>query len=320
MQKIKILIFSVLLVLVVFLILVMVPKPKYKKENPFLAKDGVPLVMAHAGGKGVFPDNTIRAFTYSYNLGVDVLEMDVQLTKDGVLVLLHGENKTGNTRKQSNCDTVVWEENYQYLYDNCNFGYEYQEQNGEYLYRDLSPSEWQNQGVYLTTLEEVFSTFGNSILYNIEIKADADAPRFETADALHNLIGQYDLQDYVLVATAYDDISEYLVQNYPDLYVSTSYGSAQSLIISSYTLTTIFKKSSDYIAVQVPTSYSVPVVSNLRLDTTLLITELHQQNIAIHYWTINDEETMRFLIHQKADGIITDYPELLMSILQEENK
>ena len=40
--------------------------------------------------------------------------------------------------------------------------------------------------------------------------------------------------------------------------------------------------------------------------------------MAMHYWTINDEATMRRLIERGADGIITDYPELLMSILNEE--
>lgn len=40
--------------------------------------------------------------------------------------------------------------------------------------------------------------------------------------------------------------------------------------------------------------------------------------MAMHYWTVNDEATMRLLIDRGADGIITDYPELMMSILKEE--
>jgi glycerophosphoryl diester phosphodiesterase len=296
--------------------LILVPKPKFQKENPFIAKD-FPLVMAHAGGKGVYPDNTMLAYMYSFSIGVDVLEMDVMMTKDGILVLLHGENQTGNTRSHSNCDTVVWQEDYEYLYQNCNFGYHYQEKNGDFLYQDMTPSEWQEARVYLPTLEEVFVQFGNQILYNIEIKADSDAPRLETADALYELIALYHLEDYVLVACAFDDINLHLVNNYPNLYVSTAYGSAQKMIISIYTLTSLFSKSPMHAAVQVPTSYTLPVIGKLRLDTKLLIRTLKQHNMAMHYWTVNDEETMRFLIEQGADGIITDYPELLISIINE---
>lgn len=302
-------------IILLALTLIFIPKSKYEKTNPFLSQNGVPLVMAHAGGKGVYPDNTMSAYEYSYNLGVDVLEMDVQMTSDHVLVLLHGQNDTGNTIKHSNCDTVVWDETYEYLHDTCNFGYNYQEADGSYIYRDMSLAEWVSAKVYLATLEEVFEAFGDNILYNIEIKADADAPRTETADELVDLISEYELEDKVLVATAFDDISQYLIDSYPNLYVSTSYGTARKIVVGAYTLTTLFNKKTKYAALQVPISYDFPVIKTLRLDTKLLINTLHQQNIAMHYWTVNDEETMRFLIKQGADGIITDYPALLQEII-----
>jgi len=304
-------------ILLLALTLIVIPKPKYEQTNPFLSQNGIPLVMAHAGGKGVYPDNTMAAFEYSYNLGVDVLEMDVQITDDGILVLLHGQNVTGNTIQNSNCDAVVWEETYQYLNDSCNFGYQYQESDESYLYRDMTSNEWHDAKVHLTTLEEVFDEFGDSILYNIEIKADADAPRTDIADALADLIVEFDLESKVLVACAFDDISEYLIDTYPNLYVSTSYGTARKIIIGAYTLTSVFSGKPKYAAVQVPIAYELPVIQTLRLDTKLLINTLHQQNMAMHYWTVNDEETMRLLINQGADGIITDYPELLLQIISE---
>jgi len=304
-------------ILLLALTLIVIPKPKYEQTNPFLSQNGIPLVMAHAGGKGVYPDNTMAAFEYSYNLGVDVLEMDVQITDDGILVLLHGQNVTGNTIQNSNCDAVVWEETYQYLNDSCNFGYQYQESDESYLYRDMTSNEWHDAKVHLTTLEEVFDEFGDSILYNIEIKADADAPRTDIADTLADLIVEFDLESKVLVACAFDDISEYLIDTYPNLYVSTSYGTARKIIIGAYTLTSVFSGKPKYAAVQVPIAYELPVIQTLRLDTKLLINTLHQQNMAMHYWTVNDEETMRLLINQGADGIITDYPELLLQIISE---
>lgn len=317
MKKLKKLLIIIMILIILVLILVFVPKAKYADENPFLSNDGMPLVMAHAGGKGVYPDNTMAAFEYAYNLGVDVLEMDVQLTKDGIPVLLHGENETGNTRSHANCDTVVWEEDYIDLYNTCNFGYNYQEANGDYLYRDLSESEWKAANVYLPTLEEVFQRFGDNILYNIEIKADADAPREETADAVIALIESFGLQNHVLLATAFDDISEYIIDEYPDIHLSMSYGSAIDSVVNMYTLTTVFRSKPKYAAMQVPLSYDLPVIGDFRVNRWMIIHTHHQQNIAMHFWTINDEDVMRELIEQGADGIITDYPELLMSIIEE---
>jgi len=316
MKKMKKLMIFLMILALIISSLLFLPKPKFDRVNPFLAQNR-PLVMAHAGGKGLEPDNTMRAYLNSFELGVDVLEMDVMMTDDGVLVLLHGENNTGNTRSHSNCDTVVWKESYEDLYQTCNFGYNYKDQEDHYPFREMTHDEWVIANVYLPTLEEVFQTFGKNTLYNIEIKADSDAPRLDAADALYALIDQHDLADYVLVATAFDDINEHLIENYPDLYVSTSYGSAQRRIISIYTLSSLFSKRPVHAAVQVPTSYTLPVIGKLSLDTKHLIRTLHEHNMAMHYWTINDEETMRYLISQGADGIITDYPDLLISILDE---
>jgi len=308
---------AIMILFVIALILVFVPKPKYSQSNPFLSQDGMPLVMAHAGGKGVYPDNTMLAYEYAFDLGVDVLEMDVQMTMDGIPVLTHGQNNTGNTIQHSNCDSVVWKENYQDLYDTCNFAYTYQEDDGSYLYQAMSPSEWQAAKVYLPTLEEVFERFGDQILYNIEIKADADAPRTETADAVIDLIEAYDLLDHVLLATAFDDISEYVLENYPDIMISMSVGSAIDQVVNIYTITTLFRGKPKYAAMQVPLSYDLPVIGHFNTNRWMIMHGLRQQNIAMHFWTINDEETMRQLIEQGVDGIITDYPELLMSLIEE---
>ncbi len=317
MKHLRRIVAILLIVVVLISTLAFIPKPKYQKENPFISQTGLPLVMAHQGGKVNYPSNTMASYQDAFDMGADVLEMDVQMTSDGVLVLLHGQNKTGNTIGGSNCDTVVWNETYEYLYDYCNFGYNFEDEQGEYPYQEMTSDEWQAANVHLATLEEVFTAFGTDILYNIEIKADADAPRTETADALYALIHEHNLENHVLVATAKDDISEYLVDTYPSLIVSASYGSAQDIVLPIYTFTSVFTGRPQYASLQVPTSYNLPVIGDLSLDTKLLINTLHQHNMAINYWTINDEETMRFLIEQGADGIITDNPELLISILEE---
>ncbi len=308
---------KLLIILVLgFIVMAVLPRPQYEEENHWRKNDRV-LVMAHAGGKGEHPSNTMAAFEHSFNVGADVLEMDVMMTQDGTLVLRHGENVTGNVRKMSNCDTVLWKENYQDIYETCNFGYNFQDNDGNYPYREMSSEEWIEAKVYLATLEELFDTFGDDILYNIEIKADADAPRTETADALYELIDEFNLFNSVLVATSFEDISMYIHDEYPQMQLSVSHGEAQNMIIHSYTLTGVLYDPNRYAALQIPTSFGVPVINELDLSTKHLIEEAHRHNMAVHYWTINDYETMKYLIRQGADGIITDYPELLMLAIYE---
>ena len=291
------------------------PKKEIEGNNPWRTSRNDTLVISHAGGRLYNPGNTMSAFEYSYNLGVDVLEMDVQMTNDGVLVLRHGENETGNIRQMSNCDTVIWDETFEYLYNNCNFGYNYEDIDGEFPYRDMTHSEWVDAGVYLLRLEALFIEYGNSTLYVVEIKADADAQRNETADALVDLIKAYHLDDFVLLATSFEDISLYIRDTYPDMMISASHAKAQETVVKTYSLTDMFLNPDGYYALQIPTSENVPVVSTLPLDKKLLINRLHNHNMAVHYWTINDELVMKELIELGADGIITDDPALLIEVI-----
>ena len=310
---------TIAVIIVLFAIINVLPVNKYDDTNIWRkeSNENRPLVIAHAGGKGLYPGNTMSAFLYSYNLGVDVLELDVHLTSDNILVTRHGENNTGNIRKMSNCNTVIWEETYDWLYDNCNFGYNYENADEEFPYRDMTHEEWVEADVYMMKLEELFIEFGDDSLYIIEIKADADAPREKTADVLVALIEEYDLLDQVVVATSFEDINDYVSETYPNVTQSASHDDAQTLILHSYSLTSLFYKPNNISSLQIPISSGVPIINELDLSTTLLVNTAHKHNLAIHYWTINDPVEMRRLLDLGADGIVTDYPELLIEVINE---
>ena len=69
-------------------------------EQPYYSDNlNYPLVIAHQGGDGLWPGDTMFAFQNAADLGVDVLEMDVHITKDNVLVLMHDET----VHRTTNC-------------------------------------------------------------------------------------------------------------------------------------------------------------------------------------------------------------------------
>ena len=62
-------------------------------RNPLLTLDGLaPLVVAHRGASGYLPEETIEAYLRAIELGADVIEMDLVVTKDGVLITRHDPN------------------------------------------------------------------------------------------------------------------------------------------------------------------------------------------------------------------------------------
>ena len=72
---------------------------------------------------------------------------------------------------------------------------------------------------------------------------------------------------------------------------------------------------SDFACLQIPTSYDLGIT--IRLDKKNYIDRAHRRNIAVQYWTINDEETMRELIELGCDCIMTDNPALLSRVLED---
>ena len=73
--------------LLLYLGLALLAQPR--PDHPFLADTPDVLVMAHQGGEHIRPDNTMAAFEYAYELGVEVLEMDIHSTADGHLGVIH---------------------------------------------------------------------------------------------------------------------------------------------------------------------------------------------------------------------------------------
>ena len=71
---------------------------------------------------------------------------------------------------------------------------------------------------------------------------------------------------------------------------------------------------SDFACLQIPMGYDLGV--ELKLDKQTIIDRAHRRNIAVQYWTINDEEEMIRLIELGCDCIMTDNPKLLNEVLE----
>jgi glycerophosphoryl diester phosphodiesterase len=273
--------------------------PTEKRSNhPFFQSER-PLVIAHQGGELLAPSNTLSAFLQAVELGVDVLEFDIHITKDGHLVTIHDPTVDRTTNGKGNIHDLTLNEIQQ-----LDAGYHFKDLNGELSYR--------GKGAYIPSLEEVFQTFPTMKMV-IEIKDDNPSERVpEISEKLWSLIQKYQKEDQVVVAS-FDQKIINQFEEISDGKVALSAGEDEIkkfIIFKKLFLANLYKPNADVF--QIPTKESI-----FNLATPSIMKEAERRNVNIQYWTIDDKDTMRSLIEDGADGIITNRPDLMLEVLDE---
>lgn len=317
--------------IVLFMVIInIIPPAKNVENNPFVVGEGeLPLIAAHRGGGDNNPENTMLAFREAVNtIGVDIIESDLYLTKDGYLVYNHDSyiDETCNINGDLSLDEVEElcenKENRHYIEDmtlaeleQYNFGYYFEDENGERIYKDVTDLE--GTGLQIATVDKLFEEFYETnpeLMFIVEIKNSGDMG-YEACRILSETLDQYpEYRDRIVVGTFHDEIEVELKTKYSDLMRGAPTGTAAKFIITQFLGVNIFDNS-DFACLQIPTSYDLGI--ELQLNKKTIIKRAHRRNIAVQYWTINDADEMRELIELGCDCIMTDNPELLKSVLEE---
>ena len=249
--------------------------------------------MAHRGGAGLFPENTLYAFFGAVNeYGADVLEMDIWASKDGYLVVHHDETLDRTTGvKGKICDRTLAE------LKSLDAGFNFTTDGETFPMRGM--------GLTIPTLKEVFETLPG-VRMNLEIQQIH--PPIEKK--LYGLILEYGRADTVLVAAKHDQARKRFASvNKASIATSASISQAfRFLLLTRLGFEFVCKPDTD--AFQVPLR-----VKGLKVLSRRFIKAAHDNEIAVQPWIINDKKTMKRLIKMGVDGIITDYPNRLYEVL-----
>lgn len=265
------------------------PVAEYKV---FTKKINKPLVMAHRGGKGIAPENTLAAFQKSFDLGVDVLELDVHATKDGELVVIHDDSVDRTTDGKG----AVAEKTPAEI-QKLDAGYKWTNDGGKTF-------PFRGKGIKIPTLREVFENFPETQI-NIEPKHKTPSP----VKPLCSLIREFKRGDSVIVGSFSDEILEDFRTNCKGVATSASPSEASGFL-ARYEVGLSDNYAPKMQALQVPES-----IGSLQFVTKDYVKAAHEQNLEVHVWTINKTEDMKRLIEIGVDGIITDYPDRLLDLL-----
>ena len=298
-----------------------IPPKKVIEVNNFIRKEGSdkPMLAAHRGGSLANPENTLKAYKAAVNeFKIDIVESDIWMTKDEHLVYSHDGTIDrmsdvalfDNTTDKHNISDYTLDE-----LENFNFGYGFQDKNGNYPYRDLVTVDQQNRkqvlkdnDLQILEVDKLFEQFYESnpdLMFIVEIKNGGEQG-FKAATALDNLLTNRfpNYKDKVVVGTFKDEISKDLKENHPTILRGASTGEATKFVVTQMFGVNIFDDG-DFVCLQIPTERSI-----LHLDRKTFVRRAHRRNMAVQYWTINDAETMKELNELGCDCIMTDDPEL----------
>ena len=252
-----------------------------------------PEVIAHQGGMGQWPAETLYAYERAAKLGVDVLELDIHATRDGAMVLMHDArvddttNGTGPVRRFSLAELK-----------RLDAGYKWTADGGKTF-------PFRGKGIKVATLEEVFEAFPRMRM-NIEIKQSEPS----LVDALCEMIGRQGMEERVLVASFSHEVIERFRARCGRVATSASKNELLEFLAGR---DSIVRRRLRPDALQVKDSVSV-----VRVLTERLVRRAHgpRVNLPVHAWTVNDIDAMRRMIRLGVDGIITDYPGPLLALLE----
>lgn len=254
-----------------------------------------PLIMAHRGDSAHFPENTIPSMESAVEVGIDVLETDVRLTKDDELVLFHDEDMQRTTGKQGTIRDRTLEE-----LEEIDLGDRFTSDGVTYPFR--------GKGLRVVTLREALERFPD-VKFNIDIKDTLpDAPRI-----LASLLREQAREDSVIVASFNNGQIKKFHRIAPEFPVAASSSQIRWFVLGlKLRLLSLLARTIPYSAFQVPVrSGSVEIVNSR------LVEAAHERGVAIHVWTINTKREMKSLLDLGVDGIFSDRPALLREVMQE---
>ena len=261
-------------------------------EHSFL--NPMPRVIAHRGDSRNYPENTLPAFRSAVEMGIDVVETDIHITKDGVLVIWHDPTLERNTDGRGRIEDHTLAELRTY-----DAGYTFTRDGGKtYPFR--------GKGVKLITLSEALELCPDE-RFNIDLKSQEP----EIVDRFISVIREHKAENRICAASFHLDNLKKLRKAAPDILTSITTLEVIPLLLKEklHMLPRSFDRK---IIFQVPVrQYGITVVDRRFVE------EMHKRDAVVMVWTINDESEMRRLFSIGVDTIMTDNPRLLIKVAED---
>jgi len=243
---------------------------------------------AHRGASAERPENTLPAFERAVELGVDGLETDVQVTRDGVPIIAHDD-----TALRMAAVPAAWANLDLAEARRLDLGWGFVAADGS--------RPFAGQGIGVTTFEELLDAFPD-IRINVDIKGDPRA-----VDVMLELIERKRAIERVTVASFQTTIAIAVRRRGYRGETALSQGEVISLLGMPALLWKQLPWTGN--AAQIPVAQGA-----IRFDRTPFIAKCHMLGLRVDYWVVDDREEAARLLELGADGIMTNDPAALRTL------
>lgn len=300
---------------------------------PWVAAQGFDL-QGHRGARGLMPENTLPAFAKALAIGVSTLELDLAVTRDRQVVVMHNPRFEPEITRQGNGDWLLQSSpSIHSMTLHQVKTYDVGRLNPGRKYAERYPDQQAIDGTRVPTLGEVFELVDKAdnrwVRFNIEVKIDPRNPLLthppeEFVAAVIEVIRSYGMTQRVTVQS-FDWRALQAVQELaPE--IKTSYLTVDQDWLSnpqtgkpgkSPWLNNYDVDDFDGSAARAIKAAGGSIWSAYHKEVNARAIKAAQRlGLAVTVWTVNDTSRMRELIEMGVDGIITDYPDRLRRVLK----
>ena len=262
------------------------------RRRPHALLQRSPLLIAHRGGAGLKPENTLAAFTDAVTLwNADMIELDVRATRDGHCVVIHDAtvdrttDGTGAVAEMSLSQIQEFDAGYAFTPD------------GGITF------PMRNAGIRVPLFEDVLATLSHDFPITVELKtADAQAPVLET-------IRRFNAANRIVLAGERDAYRTRIREHTGPISASREQG-MPFYVLHRLWLSSLARLEADVVQM-------CEYLGQHRMLSPRLVKDLTRRNVPIHVWTVNETADMHRLLDWGVHGIITDFPDRLARVLHE---
>lgn len=281
------------------------PRPTLRRTSPLLLvllagciNDGVQ-VIAHRGASHDAPEHSFAAYDLAIAQGTDWIEQDLQMTADGILVVVHDDSLDRTARgPAADCSGLVREKTRAQL-ASCEIGSWFNQEHPDRAVPDFT-------GERIPTLDSVLTRYAGRARFYIETKNPAEAPGMEEAllEQLrkHRLIGRGAVRGRVMVQS----FSEASLERLHALDASVPLVLLLDEPVPPDSQVAVFERIA---------RYAVGVGPSRRIISAPFVERAQAAGLLVHPYTVNEAVTMTYLLNLGVDGMFTDRPSLLRGLL-----
>jgi glycerophosphoryl diester phosphodiesterase len=241
-----------------------------------------PLVFAHRGAKRVAPENTLPAFQAAIQLGADGVELDVQYSSDGKLVIFHDLNLEKTSNGTGRVSALTFEE-LRELDAGSHFSPEF-------------------AGAQIPTLDEVLDLARGKLLVNIELKS-LEITNVRLGSDVVEVVRAHKMADEVVISS----FNPFALRRSKRAGPEIEHALLLALDTSNWTRWGLTLR------------YSL--AQGLHPETKMVdaayLAAARRRGMPVRVWTVNDENDMRRLAGLGIDAIVSDTPDVALRAVQE---